>query len=324
MRKEEKERLEREEQEAKGFVPNMERLLVAIDDSANGRFAARIAGMVAGTAAMPTTVMHVVPGKKTQSQKSSGKKQNGKAPSSEEKEAAKQAAETAAQLLRDAAKQIASDEAKDGKKKEAEKLDVTVLTNKTTEKEVVAEEAEKGYDMMVVGLQNTTVRGHKFNIDVTQLAEGFEGPLTIVEARDGHIKDPAQAGLSILVPVNGTGPSRRAAEVAISMARATRAPVTALYVAPPKPNGAKARTRQMADAVLKDIVKLGETYDVEAAAALRSEKDADEAILKEAAKRRHNLIVIGVERRPGKELFLGETATAILEKSDRSIVFVVS
>jgi len=323
MRKEEKERLEREEQEAKGFLPNMERLLVAIDDSANGRFAARVAGMVAGTATMPTTVMHVVPGKKTQSQKSNGKKANDKAPSSEEKEAAKEAAETAAQLVRDAAKQIPN-EAEDGKKQEPEKLDVTVLTNKTTETEVVAEEAEKGYDMMVIGLQSTTLRSHKFSPHVTQLAEGFAGPLTIVEARDGHIKDPAQAALSILVPVNGTGPSRRAAEVAISMARATRAPVTALYVAPPKQNGAKARAKQMADAVLKDIVKLGETYDVEAAAALRSEKSADDAILKEAARRRHNLIVIGVERRPGKELFLGETATAVLEKSDRSIVFVVS
>jgi K+:H+ antiporter len=41
-------------------------------------------------------------------------------------------------------------------------------------------------------------------------------------------------------------------------------------------------------------------------------------------KRKHNLIVMGVERRPGEKLFFGETATAILEKSDRSIVFVVS
>ena len=57
---------------------------------------------------------------------------------------------------------------------------------------------------------------------------------------------------------------------------------------------------------------------------MRSEKLADEAILKEMAKRKHNLIVMGVERRPGEKLFFGETATAILEKSDRSIVFVVS
>jgi nucleotide-binding universal stress UspA family protein len=42
------------------------------------------------------------------------------------------------------------------------------------------------------------------------------------------------------------------------------------------------------------------------------------------AKRKHNLIVIGVERRPGEKLFFGDTATGILQKSDRSIVFVVS
>src|SRR6202051_4536228 len=41
MRKGEEERLEREELEAKGFVPNLERLLLAGDDSGNGKVAAR-------------------------------------------------------------------------------------------------------------------------------------------------------------------------------------------------------------------------------------------------------------------------------------------
>src|ERR1041385_4922336 len=49
LRKEEKQRLEREEQEAKGFVSNLERLLIAVDDSANGKFTSRIAGTIAGT-----------------------------------------------------------------------------------------------------------------------------------------------------------------------------------------------------------------------------------------------------------------------------------
>ena len=35
--------------EAKGFVANLERLLVAVDDSPNGQFASRVAGMLAGT-----------------------------------------------------------------------------------------------------------------------------------------------------------------------------------------------------------------------------------------------------------------------------------
>jgi Kef-type K+ transport system membrane component KefB/nucleotide-binding universal stress UspA family protein len=307
MRKEEQERLEREGQEAKGFLPNMERLLAAVDDSPNGQLALRVAGMMAGTTAMPTTVMHL----------SSGKKINGKPDSTKSTKAA-------VQLLRDAAQQVARNTPQpEQEPKDAEKLDVTVLPDKQAETEVIAKEAAKGYDLLVIGLKDA-MRGRKLSADMTKLAAGFEGPLTIVEARDGHVENPAKAALSILVPVNGTGPSRRAAEVAIAMARATKAPVTALYVAPPKQNGARRRARQMGDAVLKDIVKLGESYGVEAACAVRAEKAADDAILKEAAKRRHNLIVMGMERRPGEELFLGETATAVLEKSDRSIVFVVS
>ena len=80
----------------------------------------------------------------------------------------------------------------------------------------------------------------------------------------------------------------------------------------------------MVDALLKDIVALGESYGVDAKTAVRSEKLADQAVLREMAKRKHNLIVMGVERRPGEKLYFGDTATAILEKSDRSIVFVVS
>jgi Kef-type K+ transport system membrane component KefB len=59
MRKEEKQRLEREELEARGFVPNLERLLLAVDDSPNGQFASRVAGVLAGTHGMPTTVLHI-------------------------------------------------------------------------------------------------------------------------------------------------------------------------------------------------------------------------------------------------------------------------
>jgi Kef-type K+ transport system membrane component KefB len=49
MRKEERERLEREEMAEKGFVSKLERLLVAVDDSPNGQFGSRVAGMIAGT-----------------------------------------------------------------------------------------------------------------------------------------------------------------------------------------------------------------------------------------------------------------------------------
>src|SRR5262249_45989972 len=55
---EEAARLEREEFEAKGFVPNIERLLVAVDASPSGRFTSRLVGLLAGARHIPTTVLH--------------------------------------------------------------------------------------------------------------------------------------------------------------------------------------------------------------------------------------------------------------------------
>jgi hypothetical protein len=42
------------------------------------------------------------------------------------------------------------------------------------------------------------------------------------------------------------------------------------------------------------------------------------------ASRKHNLVVMGVSRRPGEKLFFGDTAAALLEKSERSLLFVAS
>jgi Kef-type K+ transport system membrane component KefB/nucleotide-binding universal stress UspA family protein len=345
MRKEEKERLEREEMEAKGFVPKLERLLVAVDDSPNGQFGSRIAGMIAGTRSMPSTIMHITASKKSDIKKSDAvaadpkaeakkekeekkEKEKEEAKSEKEKQAdkeaaeeAKERAEAAAELLRSAAEQMKKRKPKD--QQHDKKLDVTVIPDQTTATEALAEEAEKGYDLLIIGLDKTTIRDNTgFHPNITQLAAGFDGPLTIVDARDGLLKNPPEAKLSILVPVNGTESSRRAAEIAIAMAQASRAPITALYVTPPA-NG-KSAPRRRADGILKDIVALAETYNVEVKTAVRSEKLPDQAILKQMAKRKHNLIVMGVERRPGEKLFFGDTATAILEKSDRSIVFVVN
>src|ERR1700722_7906405 len=57
MRKKERVRLEREELDAKSFVTNLERLLLAADDSANGKFASHLAGVIAGSGGKPTTVV---------------------------------------------------------------------------------------------------------------------------------------------------------------------------------------------------------------------------------------------------------------------------
>jgi nucleotide-binding universal stress UspA family protein len=306
MRKQEKQRLEREEMEAKGFVPNLERLLLAVDESANGKFTTRIGGMIAGHKGMPTTVMHIKTDKKT-----------GKAAAEAQKDQAKEAGRT----VRDVAKQVET-AAKANEKKEPPKLDVTTIVEPAPKAEAVAEEAEKGYSLLIIGLEKTVARRNQFHDDVTALSDGFEGPLAVVDARDGHLKQPLDGKLSILAPVNGTETSRRAAEVAIVLARASKAPITALYVTPGGKR--KNRSRQNEEAILKDIVALAETYDVSLRTAVRADMAADEAILKEMNRRRHNLVVLGAGRRPGEKLYFGDTAAALIAKSERSLLFVAS
>ena len=38
----------------------------------------------------------------------------------------------------------------------------------------------------------------------------------------------------------------------------------------------------------------------------------------------HNLVVMGVGRRPGEKLYFGDTATALLENAECSLLFVAS
>jgi len=72
LRKKERLRLKREELDANGFVTNLERLLVAADDSANGKFAAQLAGIVAGSAGKPTTILDLAAKAKKDSGKAKG------------------------------------------------------------------------------------------------------------------------------------------------------------------------------------------------------------------------------------------------------------
>jgi nucleotide-binding universal stress UspA family protein len=255
---------------------------------------------------MPTTVMQIA-----------GNPRAGKA----EIEAAKEKAVAAGETVQVVAER--TDRLKPPEAKAQTKIDVSTLVEKAPKPEAVAAEAEKGYDLMIVGLDKTVARRTEFHDDVTKLALGFTGPIAVADARDGVLDEPLRSRLSILVPVNGTDVSRRAAEVAIAVARATRGPLTALYVAPRSENGKK-RSRQYEEAILKDITALAGTYDLEIKTAVRSDIAADQAIIKESARRRNNLIVLGVGRRPGDKLFFGDTAAALLENSEKSLLFVAS
>jgi Kef-type K+ transport system membrane component KefB/nucleotide-binding universal stress UspA family protein len=337
MRKEEKQRLEREQLEQRGFVSNLERLLVAVDDSPNGQFASRVAGVLAGTHGMPATVLHIPDANKIDStmpddpakpgtpEKKSDKSNDGDKKTEKKNTRHEEKAEKAGDTVQQAAAQTKN------KQKEEEKVDapvdVTTIVHEEPSPATIAEEAKKGYDAFIIGLEKTSSRKAEFDPGVMNLAKGFDGPLIVSAVRNDLQKTPG-GKLNILVPVNGTEPSRRGAEVAITLARATTAPVTVLYVAirTSSRRGVRRgiRNRRHEEAILKDIVAIADGYNMSIRTAIVAEPAADEAILHELDRRSHNLVVMGVGRRPGEKLFFGDTASALLEKSERSLLFVAT
>jgi nucleotide-binding universal stress UspA family protein len=305
LRDDERARLEREAVEARGFVSNLERLLVAADGSAAGKLASRISGLLVGSRGMPLTVLQLG------------------APVEPAAAVAAQVATETALSSRDTAAAADRHDAPD----EAEVL--TRVQTAPEPEQAIADEARKGYDLMVVGVEPTVAPEGGFHPEVARIAGGFEGPLALVVTRGAQEEDPLGAGMDILLPVTGTEVSRRGAEVALALARASGTPMMALYVSNASPGAAAAgrhnrRPRRSGEAILKEIAAMADQYGVTMRTAIRVNMTAEDAILRQARIGRYCLIVMGVTRRPGETLSFGNVAEAMLETSERSLLFVAS
>ena len=311
MSESEKRRLDREEMETRSFVPNIERLLLAVDNSPNGRFASRLAGLIAGARGVPITVLAMKKGvAPTQGKgEEAGEPAGGEHP----------------------AHQAISAAAADSQKSEPgqhQKIDITVRKPEAQTAGAVAEEARKGYDLLFIGVEHTLEQLGTLPPRISCASpQSFDGPLAIVEAKGRHQEQPEQSGLDVIVPVNGSETARRGAEVAIAIARVVRAPLRAIYVSE---TAAKDRTnrrrvitpRWHEQAILNEIVELADSREQKIVTASRTSQAAADAILAEVAGDGNGLIVMGVARPAGEELFFGEIAAAVFEKTLASILLV--
>jgi nucleotide-binding universal stress UspA family protein len=309
LRPDERQRLEREAAEARGFVSNLERLLMAVDASPSGQLASRLVGLLAGPRHIVTTVLAVdEPGDQTPP-----------APrpdtdTSKDVEAVVKGFGERAEGLHDAPEGPAP-------------VDVDTVRRTAPVEEMVPEQARKGFDLLVVGVEPIQEEG-RFSDRVTRVALGFEGPFALVIARGHHREDPHRPERDILVPVTGTAYSRHGAEFALALARASNATVTAIYVASRSSahsdhqHGEGARLSNE-DAILREIVDLGGAQGVSVTTIVRY--GASEAeIPRQLLSGHHDLVVMGVSRRPGETLFFGDVPDAVLEHSDQSVVLVAS
>ena len=300
--KDEKARLEREEFEQKGFVANLERLLLAVDESANAKFASHISGLLAGTRGLPITVLHVGARAKSQEKK--------RDEDASHETVVKNAAEAIAEIEEDSTGNV----------------DVTTRAREKQAGEAVIDEARKGFDLLVVGIDKVIGAKSGFDKRVEELTAGFEGPLAIVVAKSSHLKPPLTNDFKILVPVSGSGVSRRGAEIAVSLARVSLAPLRLVYVSTTRDKGVRRNSASMSllneEAILKDTAALAARYEVGVTTSVHANSVPEEAILQEIYTSGADLVVMGVDRIHGDTLNFGGVADAVLRKSKVSVLLV--
>jgi Kef-type K+ transport system membrane component KefB/nucleotide-binding universal stress UspA family protein len=302
LSKDEKARLEREEFEQNGFVANLERLLLAADESPNAKFASHIAGLLAGWRGLPITVLHL-------DQKA------------QEKEAQPDDAESLEAVVKNAAKTIGEvDEDSSGN------VDITTRVPREKPVDAIAEEARKGFDLLVVGMDQILDAQGRFVRRIEQIGAGFKGPMAIVAGKGPHLEQPTTDGLRILVPVSGSAVSRRGAEVAVALAHVSPVPLRLVYVSTTRDRGANRESTSISlareEAILKDTAAAATRYNVEVSTALRAHTAPEQAILQEISTAKADLVVLGVDRIQGDRLDFGSVAHAVLSKSKASVLLI--
>lgn len=289
---EEKDWLALEDLEAKGFIANLERLLVAADKSANGQLASRIAGLLSMSRGMPLTVLEIESIHATA------------APATPE-EAARSGATAAAR----------SDKKSAGP-------DITTRRPTGTAEDAVAHEARKGHNLLFVGL------GDRFDDAATRLAASFAGPVCVVVARGIHGAEPTRVGLDILVPVSGTPESQRALEVAVALARAGSTAITLLYVEPPgRGSGVGVFSQRLFGTrgiELREAAQFADQYNVRARTVSRSGTSIEDAIVDRIKRGRHNIVLLGVRQRSSDVNVYGAVATDVLDRGACSVMLISS
>jgi Kef-type K+ transport system membrane component KefB/nucleotide-binding universal stress UspA family protein len=292
--REELKRLEREEAEAGQEVPNMERVLVDVDDSPNGRLAARLAGLFTADRQVLTTVLEK--GRTTERPRSAGSGEH---------------VAEAAQVTLDRAtleKETGHEEARPD---QAKRL---VHTRAVADADALEREVAKGYDIAFVGIGRPIVDENRcFDERLQRLVAAFDGPVAIAFNGAGAA-GPADVPLDILVPTSGQSDARLAIEIGIVLAKASAGQLTALHVFEPEEEAAllRGRGRRFGMSVLVDAHRLGKQNGVPVKGLTATNVRPQAELRRIVRGGRFDLVVLGTSLRQGETRFLGPGALAVL------------
>jgi nucleotide-binding universal stress UspA family protein len=188
----------------------------------------------------------------------------------------------------------------------------------------VADEARKGFDLLVVGMDKVISAPGSYDRKIDEVTRGFQGAIALVAAKGKHLDQPASNVFRILVPVSGSGVSRRGAELAIALSRTALTPMQLVYVSTTRDKGSASMSLMHEEAILKDIGVLASHYDVEVHTIMHANMSPDTAILQEIRDNNVDLVVMGVDRVNGDRLNFGGVAASVIQQSEASVLLVSS
>jgi nucleotide-binding universal stress UspA family protein len=298
---EEKARLDKEEAEERQSVPKMERALVVVDDSANGRLAAHLAGVFSAGEHIATTVM-----------KLEGFAGRGREP--------------ARKMVLDTAEAVTGEPETGAGAPEEPVLSAPELVRAKPSADLAAIEAEaaKGYHIAFVGLERPfRAEGGGFSDHLRQFIGAFDEPCAITLNGEGF-NAPRDAGLKILVPSGGTAQAVLATEIAVALARASGGQVSVLHVTDPRDGlrGGTTHARWAAATVLGSARRLGAQGGVAIDARAVAHSFPARAIAQEARSGSYDLVVVGVGVRRGQRKFLGPRGAALVREVDAPLLVI--
>lgn len=312
---EEKKRLDAEAIDEQVFLSDVERILLAADDTPSGRLAARLAGLLAGAGGRTVTTMRV--SSERAPARTAPRRANGV-------ESAQEASDD--DTRNEAIVAVSHESARAAAPQETiarpAGADMVVRREVEADAEAVAREAKKGHEFLVIGLgrseeaQDDAPYGRR----VVALARAFPGSFALVLARGKRAPIDHTAPLDILTPISGTLDALRGGELSLLLSRATGGRATALYVSKPGRVGRLAMPTRDARANLKAIRRLADHFGARYGAAISIAQETQSAILEQAARGDHALIVIAARLRAGETPSFGTAADAVLARATCSVV----
>ncbi|HWC12468.1 MAG TPA: universal stress protein, partial [Acidimicrobiales bacterium] len=313
MGEEEQERLEAEDRERESFVGNLKRVLLPTTGGAASRLAARLVGKLVGGQNVEVTVIHVRPVGGAPDEKTD-----------EEVDAEMEEVESHLDLPSSEVRRVVRDE-------------------EGALGPVVLAEADRGYDLLVIGTvgQRSRTGGPTFTQVVDDVIQDAPCPVLVVRAttedadqEEGDERAEGAESLHIhrvLLPVFGTEGDRHAAEVSFALARDPDMVVDVVHVV----KGGERRARLSDDEAIEDarevgkdlvgkIADLGHTLGATVHTDVIIADHDEEAIVERAGTHVDLVVMAGSHAGLSQRAFFGHTVDYVVRNAPCPVVVIAT